>query len=144
LYNPGGSLAGHEVVLPFADESFTFIAMVSVATHLPPDEIDAYAREAARLLAPGGSLFVTAFLVAPGDLERSGARPKFTPGHEAGTWYGDPAAPLGAIGFDPEIVERAIEKADLGMRKISLGHWRGTESSHYQDIIVARKPERAT
>ncbi|MBM6594402.1 class I SAM-dependent methyltransferase [Microvirga pudoricolor] len=143
LYNPGGSLAGQDVVLPFADASFDFIAMVSVATHLPPKEIDAYAREAARLLAPGGRLFMTAFLVLPEDLERAGARPKFTAGKDEGTWYGDPSAPLGAIGFDPLIVDGAVEKAGLETLSIGLGHWRGTESTHYQDIVVAGRPGKA-
>jgi SAM-dependent methyltransferase len=140
LYNPGGSLAGHEVVLPFSDGSFDFIAMVSVATHLPLHEIAAYAREAVRLLAPGGRLFMTAFLVLEEDRDSDGTRPKFTAGAEAGIWYGDPSAPLAAIGFDQTLIEQAIRSARLSISRISLGHWRGTESAHYQDIIIATKP----
>lgn len=143
LYNPGGALAGHEVVLPFSDACFDFAAMVSVATHLPIAEIAAYAREIARLLAPGGRLFMTTFLVLDGDLERAGARPKFSAGHEEGSWYGDPAAPLGAIGFDRHLVEQAVREAGLPIQRVSLGHWRGIDSTHYQDIIIATKPERA-
>ncbi|QFU17185.1 class I SAM-dependent methyltransferase [Microvirga thermotolerans] len=143
LYNPGGSLAGHEVVLPFSDAGFDFAAMVSVATHLPVPEISAYAREVMRLLAPGGRLFMTAFLVLDGDVERTGARPRFTPGREEGTWYGDPAAPLAAIGFDRALIEGALQAAGLRIRKVSLGHWRGIDSAHYQDIVIATKPEEA-
>ncbi|MGO4571239.1 methyltransferase domain-containing protein [Microvirga sp. 2TAF3] len=143
LYNPGGSLSGHEVVLPFSDASFDFIVMVSVATHLPIHEIAAYAREAMRLLAPGGRLFMTAFLILDGDHESVGARPKFTAGTEAGTWYGDPAAPLAAIGFDQNLIEQAIRMAGLRIQRVDLGHWRGTDSTHYQDVIVATKPEEA-
>ncbi|NIX78348.1 class I SAM-dependent methyltransferase [Microvirga terricola] len=139
LYNPGGSLVGHEVVLPFLDGSFDFIAMVSVATHLPLSEIAAYAREAMRLLAPGGRLFMTAFLVLEGDQERAGARPQFAPGAEAGTWYGDPSAPLAAIGFDKTVIKQAIRSAGLDIKRVDLGHWRGINSTHYQDIIVATK-----
>lgn len=141
LYNPGGVLAGHEVVLPFSDGSFDFVAMVSVATHLPLHEIAAYAREAMRLLAPGGRLFMTAFLILEGDQERPGARPRFEPGSQVGTWYGDPAAPLAAIGFDRTLIEQTIHSAGLGIKRVSLGHWRGIESAHYQDIIVAEKTE---
>jgi SAM-dependent methyltransferase len=141
LYNPGGAIAGHEIVLPFADAKFDFVAMVSVATHLPEAEISAYAREIARLLAPGGRLFLTAFIVAAGDPDRPTARPRFTPGNRPGTWFGDPLAPLGAIGFDAGIIEDILKKAGLQVQRVSLGHWRGIESSHYQDVIIAGKPE---
>jgi SAM-dependent methyltransferase len=141
LYNPGGAIAGHEIVLPFADAKFDFVAMVSVATHLPEAEISAYAREITRLLAPGGRLFLTAFIVAAGDPDRPTARPRFTPGNRPGTWFGDPLAPLGAIGFDAGVIEDILKKADLHVQRVSLGHWRGIESNHYQDVIIAVKPE---
>jgi SAM-dependent methyltransferase len=141
LYNPGGAIAGREIVLPFADAKFDFVAMVSVATHLPEAEISAYAREIARLLAPGGRLFLTAFIVAAGDPDRPTARPRFTSGNRPGTWFGDPLAPLGAIGFDAGIIEDILKKAGLQVQRVSLGHWRGIESSHYQDVIIAGKPE---
>jgi SAM-dependent methyltransferase len=142
LYNPGGQLAGREVVLPFADGSFDFVAMVSVTTHLPLDEIRAYGREVMRLLSPGGRLFLTAFLVGEGDAEREGARPRFTPAPEPGAWYGDAANPLAATGFDPGVIGAAIEEAGLRIRRISLGHWRGSKARHYQDLMVVEKPGR--
>jgi SAM-dependent methyltransferase len=141
LYNPGGAIAGHEIVLPFSDGKFDFVTMVSVATHLPEAEISAYAREIMRLLRPGGRLFLTAFIVAAGDPERQAARPRFSRGERPGTWYGDPLAPLGAIGFDAGIIEDLLKKAGLQIRRLSLGHWRGIESHHYQDVIIALKPE---
>jgi len=144
LYNPGGAIAGHEIVLPFSDAKFDFVTMVSVATHLPEGEIAAYAREVMRLLKPGGRLFLTAFVVAAGDPDRQNARPRFTRGTKPGTWYGDPLAPLGAIGFDAGIIEDVLKKAGLRIRRLSLGHWRGIESSHYQDVIIAVKPESIT
>jgi SAM-dependent methyltransferase len=61
LYNPQGSLPGNEVRFGFPNQSFDFITMTSVATHLPPEELVVYLNEAARLLAPGGRLFLTAF-----------------------------------------------------------------------------------
>jgi SAM-dependent methyltransferase len=141
LYNPGGTISGQDIVLPFADAKFDFVTMVSVATHLPEAEISAYAHEIMRLLAPGGRLFLTAFIVAPGDLDRPAARPRFTPGTQPGTWFGDPSAPLGAIGFDAGIIEGILKRAGLKIQRLSLGHWRGIESNHYQDVIIAIKPE---
>ena len=110
LYNPGGSTPGHEVVLPFPGGNFDFVTMVSVATHLPADEIAAYAREVMRLLVPGGRLFLTAFLIDPVDPSRSNARPQFLEGDAPGTWIADPAAPLGAIGFDNGLSRRSSSR----------------------------------
>jgi len=141
LYNPSGTMAGDQVALPFASNSFDFAAMVSVATHLPAREITAYAREVMRLLVPGGRLFLTAFLVQPEDPSRPTARPRFTKGEEDGAWIADPTAPLGAIGFDNGIVQDLLQGAGLEIRQVSFGHWRGIESSHYQDIVIAAKPE---
>ena len=140
LYNPGGMIPGREIVLPFAGAKFDFVTMVSVATHLPADEIAAYAREVIRLLAPGGRLFLTAFLVASDDPTRTAARPQFLKGEDPGSWIADPAAPLGAIGFDTGLV-KSILGGRPGDPRISLGHWRGIESTHYQDVIIAVKPE---
>jgi SAM-dependent methyltransferase len=139
LYNPGGTIAGDKIVLPFGDAKFDFISMVSVATHLPKSEIAAYAREIARLLVPGGHLFLTLFLVAADDIRRLNARPQFVKGKESGTWYADPTAPLGAIGFDPGIIEDVVQSEGLEIQRISLGHWRGITSDHYQDVIIATK-----
>lgn len=142
LYNPGGAIAGHEIVLPFAHSSFNFVTMVSVATHLPANEITAYAREVMRLLVPGGRLFLTAFLVAAEDLERPAARPRFIKGKEPHAWYADPSAPLGAIGFDNGIIQDILKNTGFEIRRVSFGHWRGIESAHYQDVIIAVKPEQ--
>ena len=141
LYNPGGTMAGDQVALPFPGNNFDFVAMVSVATHLPAKEITAYAREVMRLLAPGGRLFLTAFLVEADDLSRPTARPRFLKGEEDGTWIADPAAPLGAIGFDNGVVQDILKRSGLEIQRVSFGHWRGIESTHYQDIIIAVKPE---
>jgi len=143
LYNPGGAVKGDEIVLPFKDSRFDFATMISVATHLPLPEVAAYAREVSRMLVPGGKLFLTAFLVGADDLDRKDARPQFQAGEAVGSWIADPAAPLGAIGFDTPLIPGVLEEAGLKVELVSLGHWRGIESAHYQDVIVAVKPEAA-
>jgi SAM-dependent methyltransferase len=143
LYNPGGAVKGTEIVLPFGEAKFDFVTMISVATHLPLEEIAAYAREVSRLLAPSGKLFLTAFLVSEGDPDRAEARPRFQPGAAVGSWIADPAAPLGAIGFDMPLIPGVLKEAGLRVDLVSPGHWRGVESAHYQDVVIAVKPEDA-
>ncbi|WP_375449414.1 class I SAM-dependent methyltransferase [uncultured Devosia sp.] len=142
IYNPEGLLRGASLVLPLGDRSVDFAFMVSVVTHLPPDEVAVYAREVARVLAPGGRFLVTSFIM---DETGTGPQPKdprcsFVRTQNGPDWYVDPAARFGAVAFDDGWLDRCLAEAGLVVQLRSLGHWRGTKASHYQDIIVATKP----
>lgn len=138
LYNPQGSLPGNEVRFGFANQSFDFITMTSVATHLPPDELVVYLNEAARLLAPGGRLFLTAFAL---DGQSSGQeRLKFRRWGEGPGWYAIEEAPLAAAGIDAGFLLEHATQAGLAVERLDPGHWRGHSAAHYQDLLVAVKP----
>lgn len=138
LYNPQGSLPGNEVRFGFANQSFDFITMISVATHLPPDELVVYLDEAARLLAPGGRLFLTAFAL---DGQVTGQeRLKFRRWGEGPGWYAIEEAPLAAAGIDAGFLLEHATQAGLAVERLDPGHWRGRNAAHYQDLLVAVKP----
>jgi hypothetical protein len=46
---------------------------------------------------------------------------------------------LAAVGFDDGFLDNALERAGLRLVRKSLGHWRGLEADHYQDIHVAER-----
>ncbi|CAM5215492.1 hypothetical protein BTHI11S_05404 [Bosea thiooxidans] len=138
LYNPRGSLPGIEVRFGFANGSFDFITMTSVATHLPPDELVVYLQEASRLLAPGGRLFLTAFAIdgsATGQERLSFKRWQDGPG-----WYAIDEAPLAAAGIDSSFLLEQATQAGLAVEVLRPGHWRGISAAHYQDLLIATKP----
>ncbi|HEV7256946.1 MAG TPA: class I SAM-dependent methyltransferase [Bosea sp. (in: a-proteobacteria)] len=138
LYNPQGSLPGTEVQFGFANGSFDFITMISVATHLPPDELVVYLNEASRLLAPGGRLFLTAFAI---DGTSTGQeRLKFKRWQDGPGWYAIEEAPLAAAGVDTDYLLEAAAAAGLASEGLRRGHWRGTTAAHYQDLLIATKP----
>ncbi|WP_075217284.1 class I SAM-dependent methyltransferase [Mongoliimonas terrestris] len=145
IYNPKGRLKGAEMALPFPDRRFDFCFLTSVATHLPPDEVKAYAAEIARVLAPGGRLFLTAFVMD--DIARAGEgrdpRCAFQRTAAGPDWHADPAAPFGAVAFDEGFVEGVLQDAGLVAVRTRLGRWRGIEAAHYQDILLAEKPGTA-
>ncbi|ALN72199.1 class I SAM-dependent methyltransferase [Aureimonas sp. AU20] len=143
IYNPQGLLTGETLVLPVGDRSVDFAFMVSVATHLRPAEIARYAREAARVLAPGGTLFVTHFEMDEAARRSSVRDPRrgFVRTSEGPDWHADPSAPLGAVAFDAGWLRACLRWAGLDCVTESPGHWRGGEAAHYQDILVARKPD---
>jgi SAM-dependent methyltransferase len=139
IYNPTGAIGGSEVVLPFGPAAFDFVAMISVATHLPAAELRRYAAETARVLSPEGTLMLTAFVMtrnpepAPRnrdprlDFKRTGDGPE---------WHVDAANPMGAVAFDDGVIEEIVDAAGLEVRRKSLGTWRGRPAPHYQDIFI--------
>lgn len=142
IYNPGGLLRGDSLILPVGNASIDFAFMVSVVTHLPPAEVITYAREVARTLAPGGRFMVTSFVMD--EIARLGLRAdqpyKFIRKDNGPDWYIDPSAPYGAVAFDDGWLQQVLEGAGLDVGVYSPGHWRGTPSAHFQDILVATKP----
>lgn len=139
LYNAQGEAEAATVRLPFADASFDFIALVSVLTHLDPDAVANYAREIARLLAPGGRCFATAFLLnkpARAGIVAGTARPAF-PVSDAPVLYADPEAPLAAVAYDEDTLLAAFLAAGLRRRNpAAYGHWSGRQGASFQDINV--------
>lgn len=143
LYNPKGTVNGPSLTLPFADRSFDFVIMTSVVTHLPSDEVKTYLEQVSRVLAPGGKLFMTAFVVDDiAARDRFGKRDKRLAfeRHGAGPcWFVPELPPLAAVGFENGFLDRALAGAKLELETKSFGHWRGIDADHYQDIFIASR-----
>ncbi|ATU94702.1 class I SAM-dependent methyltransferase [Phyllobacterium zundukense] len=141
LYNPKGEINGLELVLPFDDRQFDFIIMTSVVTHLPDEEVSAYLREVERVLAPGGRLFMTSFVVDQSAQEnpfnKRDARLGFQRYDEGPCWFVPELPPLAAVGFDDGFLDNALTHAGLSITTKSFGHWRGVPADHYQDLFIA-------
>lgn len=140
LYNPEGALDGVEVELPFGDDSFDFVFMTSVLTHLRQPEVEHYAGEVARLLAPGGRCFVSLFLmdeVARAGLRADRRRLPFDPDAAGPEYLADPGNPAAAVAFERTFILQAFAAAGLRLaRPIAAGHWSGRPSRNYQDLAV--------
>ncbi len=143
LYNPKGTVNGLTLNLPFADESFDFVIMTSVVTHLPSDEVKTYLDQVSRVLAPGGKLFMTAFVVDDvAARDRLGKRDKRLAFERRGSgpcWFVPELPPLAAVGFENGFLDRVLAGAKLTLETKSFGHWRGIEADHYQDIFIAAR-----
>jgi SAM-dependent methyltransferase len=143
LYNPPGTLAAERARLPFADGAFDFIALVSVLTHVDASTLDHQAREVARLLAPGGRCFATAFLLnAPSraGIAAGTARPMFPNMPGAEVLHADAAAPLAAVAYDEDRFLAAFLAAGLRrLRPARYGGWSGRASDVFQDIAILER-----
>lgn len=61
-YNPEGATSDDRFRLPFQDAAFDIIYLYSVFSHLLQNDVEGYLAEFRRLLAPGGRVFLTAFV----------------------------------------------------------------------------------
>jgi SAM-dependent methyltransferase len=140
-YNRGGSQRADEYRFPYADDSFDFVLATSVFTHLLEADAANYVAECARVLAPGGRLLATFFLLNDSSraLIRDGRSGLafLDPGERVAIL--DEDLPEEAVAYDDEWVLEALRAGGLDLAGIHLGSWPGRdEFASFQDIVVAR------
>lgn len=63
LYNPKGTGRASDFVFPYSDDSFDFVLVSSVFTHMFPHEVENYFSEIFRVLKTGGKCLVSFWLL---------------------------------------------------------------------------------
>ncbi len=138
-YNPRGAIPAREYHFPFPDESFDFIFLASVFTHMLPDAVEHYLHEIARLLAPAGVCVASFFLLndeTSSGVEAGRSFMSFRVAHPSGLCrLHDAAVPEAAVAIDEQFVRRVLEQADLDIRDVRRGRWWCGER-HDQDVVT--------
>lgn len=143
LYNPAGKYKATEYRFPFVDETFDFVVLNSVFTHMLAEEVEHYLGEIARVLKTGGRCLISFFLLNEESLKLiADDKSTIDLRHEFG-----PARALSrerpelAIGFEEDYVTRVYRQLGLGIKEpIYYGSWCGrSEYLSFQDLIVAVK-----
>jgi SAM-dependent methyltransferase len=142
LYNPAGSLGVDLGRLPFPSGGIDFLFMTSVVTHIDAGYATFYLGEAARLLRPGGILFLTAFLLDEFNyrcVTAQRSRPGFFIEGDGPAYIADKAQPMAAVAFDADwFLGVARARGLVLQRPIAFGHWSGRTAENFQDICVFR------
>jgi SAM-dependent methyltransferase len=144
LYNPAGAAHAAAFEFPYDSGSFTFVVATSVFTHLLTADAGNYLRQAGRVLAPGGTLVATFFLLddASEALMASGKAHLAFPrggGQVHRTLRTD--RPEAAVAYPTAWLRNALAAAGFsGDPQIADGSWCGRSSTlTYQDVVIARK-----
>jgi SAM-dependent methyltransferase len=145
-YNPRGGEHASGYRFPFPDDSFDYVYLGSVFTHMPIQEVAQYLREIARVLAPGGTCIASFFLLnadSRGGIERGASFMSFGPEDAAGFRLHDAAVPGAAIAIDEDWVRRTHQQAGLAIRDVRRGSW-WSGRAHDQDLVTAEmaRPNR--
>jgi SAM-dependent methyltransferase len=138
VYNPGGAVTATAYRFPYEDGAFDLVLATSVFTHLLPEAGAHYLAEAARVLAPGGLLFTTWFLLRPEP--PAGARFRFTRVADGPAAVADPTLPEAAVAYDTGWVQARLAAGGLTLREPPLlGTWIGGPGTSFQDLVIARR-----
>jgi ubiquinone/menaquinone biosynthesis C-methylase UbiE len=139
MYNPRGTLRADTFAFPYPDASFDFVALTSVFTHIERREVRHYLNEIARVLAPGGRVAATAFLIdaEARDLIRQRRSTQPLVHRYKGGYVADPRAPEGAMGYDEKDMRGWVEESGLRVSAWYRGSWCGRAGGlSYQDLLV--------
>jgi SAM-dependent methyltransferase len=134
-FNPAGAAEAVAYAFPFDDGAFDVAVLMSVLTHLTADETLHYLGQVRRVLAPGGRVLATAFVLDP---EAPAPALRFVRAAD-GMAVVDPALPEEAVAYEEEWLVEALRAAGLDLVALHPGQWTGrTDGLSFQDVVVAR------
>jgi len=142
-YNSNGNCYPHQYKFPFPDETFSFVFLCSVFTHMPSKDIVNYLNEIHRVLTVGGRCFITYFLLNQESEEliqsnKSTKKFAFPVDHGKSLKKHNLEA---AVAFDESYIKELYQKSGLRIiEPIHYGSWceRKTDVG-YQDVIIGVK-----
>jgi SAM-dependent methyltransferase len=145
-YNPGGKGASHEYRFPFGDETFSFVVLTSVFTHMLSPGLENYLAEIERVLTKGGRCFITYFVLDHESEQlllsnKSAMAFSYPIDHGKST---DAINPEAATAYDERYIRDLYLKLGLRIAEpIRYGSWSGKSTNvGFQDIILGVKTGR--
>jgi ubiquinone/menaquinone biosynthesis C-methylase UbiE len=143
LYNRRGKQRAGQFQLPFQKQTFDFVFLTSVFTHMLPDGIENYLAEITRVLKPRGRCLATFFLITPESLQliTSGAGDFKFVSAVGGHYVADLKTEESAVAYTEETVRELYNKHALQIAEpIRYGSWCGRKDGlSYQDIVIATR-----
>jgi ubiquinone/menaquinone biosynthesis C-methylase UbiE len=142
LYSNTGESAD-QFHYPYPENSFDFVFLTSVFTHMLPADVAQYIKEIARVLAPGGKCFATFFILDKSSLEfMSRQEAPFFPFEYENYYLHNQKVPEANVGFKRSFVDQMLLNSKLSLYLFKPGFWCGrpkAESTDFQDILVFGK-----
>lgn len=146
IYNPKGKRNASEYKFPYENESFDFIFLTSVFTHMLPQGMENYFSEIARILKKDGRCLITFFLLNTESLKLIDAKLSLLNFKYKFEGYRtiDKSAPESAISYDERFIRVLYKKYGLNIvGPIHYGLWCGRKKFlSYQDIVIAVKNQK--
>ena len=142
-YNPKGKLKACDYQFPYRDESFDFVFLASVFTHMLPKDMENYFSEIARTLKENGRCLISFFLFnkESSQLFSVVKSTLYFEYNDEGFYTANRNNPEFAVAYDEEFIRKLYKKYRLNIiEPIHYGSWCGRKNFlSFQDIIMAVK-----
>lgn len=127
---------------PYPDNEFDLCILISVFTHMLPEELNNYLQEISRVLLPGKICFASFFVIdnlSESAMQKGNFQFKFNMGDH---FLFDPRVKAANVAYPKPILESKFSSHGLSIDHFFRGSWSGTstsESLDFQDIYVLSK-----
>lgn len=149
-YNPKGKILSKDYKLPFDNKNFDFIFLISVFTHMLPNDIDNYLSEISRMLRKNKRCLISFFLINEKSKKALKKDSSFLKFEYVSDYYTiNTSQPEIAIAYDEDFIRNLFKKYELEIiEPIYYGDWSKNKIlSHeyhlielsFQDIVIAKK-----
>jgi SAM-dependent methyltransferase len=144
-YSPSGRVAAEEYRFPFLADSFDFVLLKSVLTHMRPQQVNGYLEEIRRVLAPRGSALITLFLMNDEQrrLAAAGLNELSFKYGDPPWYYGFPGVPENRCAFDEGYILDLLAQRGLALESpIVYGTWSGrADGISCQDMVLLKRSD---
>lgn len=143
LYNLGSKAKAEDFVFPYADNSFDFVILTSVFTHMQPNEVSNYLKEIARVMRQGGRCFATFFIIDENSeaFLKQSKTPFFAYEYEE-YYLHDQQVKDANIAYKTSFIDQHLKAAGLKIEAQHPGWWAGRDraaSVDFQDVLILKK-----
>lgn len=142
LYNHGKNNAAN-FTFPHESETFDFVILNSVFTHMLKDEVEQYVKEINRVLKPGGKCFATFFLINKKNKSEPTPEDSFCFAYDFGDYsIMNQKVKRANVAYGEEYIRALLESIDFEVI-VSYGYWDVEEKGSmrsFQDYVVLKKP----
>jgi SAM-dependent methyltransferase len=149
-YNPNGRMPASEYTFPYPDDAFDLVILISVFTHMLPEDTHRYIAEISRVLRPGGHCWASFYILNTDSIEMMEAgKGSLRFKHDHGTyWTVNDKAPELSTGYEESYIKQLFEQHGLSLADgMNYGGWSGRPPLYSdeagnlgdQDILIAAK-----
>ena len=143
LYRNDGQKAA-QFTFPYPDDSFDFVILTSVFTHMLPDEVERYLFEIQRVMVKGGTCVATFFILDEITRDILNTKTDFNFPYDYGHYaLMDDKVKAANVAFDSDFLKKIIAKSGLKIDKKIDGFWRlgkrEMEVQDFQDVVILHK-----
>lgn len=141
LYRNNGDDA-QSFIFPYSPNSFNVVSLISVFTHMVPDEVAHYLKEISKVLEPGGKCFATFFLYDKQNPSFHNPAFQFPYAYDQYRLMDDKVKSAN-VAFDISYLRKIADDANLNWIATHKGYWNKQRSKEaakdFQDIVILEK-----